>query len=217
MFSSSNRAQRIALLSVAFVAAAGLSACDDAPSKPKKAAMVKILPDTPPPPPPPKVEEKKPEPKEDKPQQQLNQPKQVEAPQPQALKSDEAAGDGPGNGMQSGAVSSDYAGGQIGQGAGEALANRFAFNNYANGLTRSLNDFLARDKDLKRRGYNVKVNVWLTADGRLERAELVGTTGDTDTDAALRTALGRFPGSSTPVPDKLPQPMRLLVTNRILG
>lgn len=217
MFLNHSCARRLALLSAAFLLAAGLSGCDDAPSKPKKATVVKILPDTPPPPPP-KPEEKKPEPEKiDKPQQQLNQPKQVEAPQPQALKSDEAAGDGPGNGMQSGAVNSDYAGGQIGQGAGEALASRFAFNSYANSLTRALNDFLARDKDLKRRGYNVKVHVWLQSDGRLERADLVGSTGDEQADAALRAALARFPGSATPIPDKLPQPMRLLVTNRILG
>jgi periplasmic protein TonB len=200
-----------------------LAACKDAPSRPKQAQSVKLLPDTPPPPPPPKPEEKRPEPKrEDKPQQQTPQPKPQPTPQQQALKSDEAPGQGAGSGLTSGAVTQDYsAGATSGTGAQvgstEVGSNRLAANVYANAATRAINDYLNRDKELKQLDYRLQVYVWLQADGRLERAELVGSTGNTEVDAALRRALERFPGTRSPLPDRLPQPLRLQVSNRMMG
>ena len=211
------QARCAAALAVALLAC-GLAGCDKSPP-PKKTQHVKLLPDTPPPPPPPPKEEKKPEPqKEEKPQPQVAQPKPVDAPQPQALKSDEAAGDGPGNGLVAGSVTKDYAGETIGGGTGPQVGmSRLAFTSYANATTRSLNEFLAREKDLKLQDYTVAVNLWLDADGSVKRAELAGSTGDPATDAALRTALARFPGGSARPPDNLPQPLRLRVSNRLMG
>jgi protein TonB len=198
-----------------------LCGCEKAPTKSKPAQSVRLLPDTPPPPPPPKQEEKRPEPrKEDKPQQQLAQPKQVPAPEQQALKSDEAAGQGPGNGMTAGAVTKDYTDGQIGTGStasGAGGASRLIFNNYAQTTTRALNDHLLRERGLRLSDYRLVVHVWLQADGRLLRAELAGSTGDTQLDASLREAMQRFPGSLSPLPDRMPQPLRLRVSNRMIG
>ncbi len=210
---------RLCALACALALLTALSGCGKEPAKKQKMATVKLLPDTPPPPPPPpKVEEKKPEPpKEDKPQQQPDQPKPVDAPAPQALKSDEAAGDGPGNGMAAGSVAKDYQGGEIGSGTGGEGGNRLAINAYAAAVTRSLNDFLARDKEVKRHDYKVQVHVWLEPDGHLLRAELIDTTGDAQADAALKAALGRFPGLKTTLPERMPQPMRLQVANRMIG
>jgi TonB family protein len=183
---------------------------------------VKLLPDTPPPPPP-KPEEKKPEPpKEDKAQPQLPAPKAAEQPpQPQALKTDEAAGTGPGNGMVAGAVTRDYSDQKIGgstiggnSDAGPSLA---LANSFANGLARSLNEFLARDRELRRADYRARVLVWLSPQGALQRVELVEGTGDAQTDEALRSAIRRFPGAATQPPERLPQPLRLQVTNRMIG
>lgn len=205
------------------VLAVALAACDAEPSKPKRMNTVKLLPDTLPPPPPPKVEEKRPEPqKDDKPQPQTPQPKPMEAPQQQALRSDEAAGTGPGNGLVAGEVTKDYVDQKIGQSIGggtpaEALGNRLAANTYANAATRALNEFLSRDKDVRKLDYQVRIDLWLTATGRLQRAELVGSTGNPEADQALRDALARFPGTAQPLPDRMPQPMRLLVTNRMMG
>jgi protein TonB len=203
----------------------GLSGCDKAPDKPRKTASVKLLPDTPPPPPPPpKPEDKPPPPKpDDKPAPQ-DAPKPADTPpQPAALKSDEAAGNGPGNGLSAGAVTQDYAGEKIGSaatvgGTGTADAGtRLAHTAYANATTRALNEFLARDKTVKLRDYQVHVSVWLTASGALQRAELTDSTGDADTDQALRAALARFPGSVAAPPPRLPQPLRLRVSNRMMG
>lgn len=200
---------------------AGLSGCNDAPTKPRQAQTVKLLPDTPPPPPP-KQEEKRPEPKrEDKPQPQTPQPKPQETPQAQALKSDEAPGQGAGSGLTSGAVTQDYTGGAPGAGTqvggGDGGTNRLVANAYAGAATRAINDHLNRDKDLKQADYRLQVHVWLQADGRLERAELLGSTGNTDLDTALRRALERFPGARGPLPERLPQPLRLQVSNRLMG
>jgi protein TonB len=199
-----------------------LAACDDKPPSTRKMQTVKLLPDTPPPPPPPPKPEDRPPPKpEDKPQQQ-EAPKPAEAPPQQALKSDEAAGAGPGNGLSSGAVTRDYTdqkigtGNNIGGGTGEDPAARLAANSYANAAARALNEFLVRDKEVKRLDYKVRVALWMSPAGGLERAELLGSTGDEKADQALRDALGRFPGFGTP-PARLPQPMRLLVTNRMMG
>jgi protein TonB len=199
-----------------------LAGCDGPSSPPRRQQVVRLLPDTPPPPPPPpKPEDRTPPRPDDKPQPQ-DVPKAAEA-QPQALKSDEAAGDGPGNGLSAGAVTQDYSDQKIGQASTiggvttDNPASRLALNSYANAATRTLNDYLARDKDVKRLDYKVRVEVWLTPSGTLDRAVMVGSTGDAPTDEALRGALTRFPGTGQPLPPKLPQPLRLLVSNRMMG
>ncbi len=213
------------LTPILLITLAGLVAgCSDGPDKPqRRQQMVKLLPDTPPPPPPPPKPEDKPPPKpEDKPQPQ-DVPKPAELPQAQALKSDEAAGDGPGSGLAAGAVTQDYTDQKLGQGQtlGGAPADnatqRLALNSYAQAATRALNEFLARDRDIKRLDYKVGVEIWLSASGTLQRAELMGSTGDPQTDQALREALTRFPGTGNAPPPSLPQPVRLLVSNRLLG
>jgi len=196
-----------------------LAGCDQAAPKVKRTQVVRLLPDTPPPPPPPPPkEEKKPEPqKDEKPQPAA--PKPVEAPQPQALKTDEAPGAGTGGGLVAGSVSRDYAGEQIGSGlsGADSAINRMALNAFANATTRALNDFLAREKDLKLANFQVAISLWLRPDGALERVELTGSSGDASLDRLLRAALNRFPGATARPPEKLPQPLRLLVSNRMLG
>jgi protein TonB len=200
-----------------------LGACGDGPAPPRKAQMVKLLPDTPPPPPPPPKPEDRPPPKPDDAPRPVDVPKPAEAPVQQALKSDEAAGDGPGNGLAAGAVSRDYTDQALGQsqviggGPAENLAGRLAANAFANAATRALNDYLSRDRAVKRLDYQVRVDLWLSPSGSLQRAELVGSSGDAQTDGALREALARFPGTGNPLPAQLPQPLRLRVTNRMLG
>ena len=213
------RALLLALLS----ATLALSGCSDKPDKPRKQQTLKLLPDTPPPPPPPPKTEDKPPPRaQDKPQPQ-QAPKPAEAPQPQALKSDEAAGNGAGSGMTAGAVKQDYLDQKIGTGttigstSADSGATRMAATAFGNAASKALNEFLTRDRGVKLRDYKVRVQLWVTATGALQRIELLDSTGDATTDEALRAALSRFPGTANPPPAKLPQPMRVLISNRLLG
>jgi periplasmic protein TonB len=184
----------------------------------RQTVKIAVLPDTPPPPPPPPKEEKKPDPeqKQDKPQQE--QPKQVEAPpEPQQLKMEGPAGDGP-SAFSSGNITSDYKGGAIGAGTGGTLADRMASNNFGNAAKRELNEFLNRDQALRRGGeFKLPVLLWVRADGSIERSSLEASSGNNDVDAALRLALSTFRGFRNPPPAGLPQPIRLQVTNRMSG
>jgi len=188
-------------------------------SAPKRQTVkIAVLPDTPPPPPPPK-EEKRPEPKpEDNEPQPQEQPKPLEAPpEPQQLKMEGAAGDGP-SAFTAGTVRSEYRGGEIGTGAGGTLADRMAGVNYGNVARRELGAFLNRDEAVRRAGdYRVPLALWLNADGSVARWELQGSTGNPAADAAIREALSRFKGFRAAPPSNLSWPMRLQLTNRMTG
>ncbi len=206
----------------AVLLALGLAACGDSPPPERRMQTVKLLPDTPPPPPPPPPKDKPPEPpKQDKPQPQAPQNK-PEPEQQAALKSDEAPGTDAGSGLVSGNVTTDYTDQKIGDkpqigGSGGDATSRLAAASFASSTTRALNEFLARESGLKRADYKAQVHLWLGQSGTLERVELVGSTGDSELDRQLKDAIRRFPGASAPPPQALQQPLRLLVTNRMLG
>lgn len=190
---------------------------DAPPATKRQVAKISILPDTPPPPPPPPKEEKKPPPPKEEPKQVMREePVKQDVPkQDQQIKMEGPSGDGP-SAFGAGAITQDYKGGTPGSGDGGGV-NRLVMNSYANAATRALNDYLAREKELKQQNYKVNVNLWLNADGTLQRAELAGSTGNENVDVMMREALARFPGTGRSVPERLPQPLRLLITNRMLG
>ena len=184
------------------------------PSGPKRQTVkISVLPDTPPPPPPPKVE-KPPEPErqETKPQPQQDQPKAQATPEPQQLKMDGPAGDGP-SAFAAGQVNSEYKGGDVGTGIGGG--DRLQFKLFASQLQRHIQASLARNSSIKLGDYRVNVQVWLTPSGEM-RVELASPSGDAKTDEALKQALSQLPPVSD-VPASLPQPIRLRITNRMTG
>lgn len=180
------------------------------PVQKKQVTRITVLPDTPPPPPPPPKEEPK-QPKETR-EVKVEQPKPVEMPQTEQLKMEGQAGEGS-SPFAAGAVRNDYIGGAIGSGKG-GLA-QFAF--FSNALQRHVQEELARNRKVKLGDYRVMVNIWIAADGAIRRAELAGSTGSADTDNALRTALTDIGPMRTGVPDNLPQPIKLRITNRLAG
>lgn len=207
----------LALVAGGFLVRSMMGKGGDGPKR--QNVKIAVLPDTPPPPPPPPKEEKKPEPKpeENKPQPQ-EQPKPVEAPpEPQQLKMEGAAGDGP-SAFSAGSVSSEYKGGAIGTGGGGTVGDRLAASSYGNAAKREIDTYLQRQAALKRAGdYAVPIQVWVRADGGLERFKLVGSTGSAETDQLIQDALARFPGFRNPPPSGLPQPISLKLTNRLIG
>lgn len=177
------------------------------PTHQRQVTKITVLPDTPPPPPPPPPKEQPRETKEIK----QDQPRPVDVPQEaQQLKMEGAAGEGA-SPFAAGTVSSDYIGGKVGDGNGM----QFAF--FSNALQRHIQDELARNRKLKQSDYRVTVKVWIGADGAIRRAELVGSTGNADTDRAIRAALTELGPMRTAVPENLPQPIKLRITNRMMG
>jgi protein TonB len=190
------------------------------PSAPtRQVTKISLVPDTPPPPPPPPREERRPEPKEQK-DVKVEQPKPVEAPPQQAeqLKMEGASGDGP-SAFASGDVTNEYKGGDVGStiGGGPAKPSRILFSSFTNALLRHIQDDLARNRNVKQIDYNVNVKVWLAPTGGIERVELVDSTGDQTTDAALTRAFAEIAAFKERHSADMPQPVRLKVKNRVTG
>ena len=183
---------------VGIVVRAGLSL--KGPAGPaRQVARIALLPDTPPPPPPP--------PPPDQPQiepkneikQQIDRPKLQTPPEPEPLKMEGQAGEGP-SPFAAGEVKNDYIGGDIGNGA--------RFEAYVGRVAQLIQDELARRRA---RVANAKVYLWLNRDGSVERYEINGASGDVE--RLLRTAmtdLGRFPEA----PQDMPMPMGLEISQR---
>jgi periplasmic protein TonB len=167
------------------------------PSAPKRqVARIMVLPDTPPPPPPP-PEEKPPPPKQEQPRQQIETPKPETPPEPQQLKMEGQAGDGP-SAFAAGDVKQEYIGGDIGNGS------RYAA--YVGRVEQRVQLELTRRKV---HASSVKVFLWLTPDGTIQRYKVDG--GDPDTERSVRSALGdlnRF--DEAPLAD-MPMPIGLRI------
>lgn len=181
----------------------------------RQTVKIAVLPDTPPPPPPPKPEKlPEPEKQELKPQMQQEQVKPQEAPpEPQQLKMDGPAGDGP-SAFAAGTVLSEYKGGEIGSGSGGGNKMQFAF--FTSQLQKHIQLQLAKNSSIKLKDYRVTVQVWLTTSGDFQRVELLSSTGDAEMDETLRGALDHM-AAIRDVPANLPQPIRLRITNRMTG
>lgn len=195
-----------ALLAVGvYFAAKAFMQTSGAPKKPPK---ISLLPDKapPPPPPPPKIEKKQDSPREQKEMKVDQAPKDAPPPDP-TLKMEGAAGEGPSM-FAAGRVTSDDLS-KLGAGGREPVVN--PFNSYANAIRNELQRQLARNPDLRRRQYRIEVRVWVGGDGSLRRTELLGSTGDGDTDENIRRAFAALPSFSEAPPPNMPQPIRLRI------
>lgn len=189
----------VVLLSIAGVAVMGGMSLVHGPVEPKRqVAHIMILPDTPPPPPPPE-EKKPPPPKEEAAPQPVNAPvpKVDTPPDPAPLKMEGAAGEG--NSMfQAGDVKQDYIGGDIGNGS------RYAA--YVARLEQRVQAELSRHK---LHVSNLKLFLWLTPDGTVQRYTVKG--GDEDASRSVREALSDFTrADEAPLAD-MPMPVGLSI------
>jgi protein TonB len=184
----------------------GLSALLGGKSKPppKPPKITLLAPSLPPPPPP---QEKKPDPPKEQKEIKVEQPVPKPAPpQPSPeLKMDGPAGNGP-SAFAAGKITSDDVS-KIGMGKG--MFN--PFNNYANLLKGELQRRFGKNNALRRKHYTIEVRVWVAGGGELKRFELVGSTGDSDTDEAIQQAMSSLPGFNQMPPANMPQPIRLRI------
>jgi protein TonB len=182
---------------VSFVVWGGMN-LSHGPAGPKRqVARIMILPETPPPPPPP--EEHKPQPK-DEPKQQVEAPKQETPPEPQPLKMEGQAGEGP-SAFAAGEVKQDYIGGDIGDGS--------RYSAYVGRLEQRIQAELLRHK---LRVENVRLFLWLLPDGSIQRISVAG--GDGEAERSVRTALAELNRvDEAPLAD-MPMPVGLQISAR---
>ena len=160
------------------------------------------------PPPPKPPEEKPPEPQKiDKPKEEVKldqpQPLQPEAPPP----TPGGIPDGPAGGM-----ATDLAAGSgIGIGGGSVGNERRSW--YSNMISRQLEDELRRAKRLQGKDYRVVAQIWFNPSGGVSRVQLDQGTGDSALDEALRQEILQT-SLRDPLPDDIPQPVRLRVVSR---
>jgi protein TonB len=173
--------------------------------RPPKPPKITLLEPPPPPPPPPKFEKKPDPPKEQKEIKEPPKPKEA-PPQPSPeLKMEGPAGDGP-SAFAAGKVTSDDVS-KIGTGNG--MFN--PFNNYANLIKGELQRYFSKNSELRRRHYTVEVHVWVAGGGEIKRFELIGSTGDSDTDGAIQQSMSTLKGFKQTPPANMPQPIRLRI------
>lgn len=214
--SSTGRRRNIVLMvgaGIAILAVIGFglkSLIGSSGSSSPKPPKISLLPNTPPPPPPPPKEEKKPEPPKENKEVREQPPEQKLTPPPETVMNG-PKGDAPSDFKAGNVTKEDYSGKNDGVkgGTGRGILN--PFNVYASSIKNELQKILARRSDLKRRQYRVEIHVWVGDDGKLRKSELLGTTNDADTDAAIRSALADLPAFSEPPPPRMPQPIRLRI------
>ncbi len=186
--------------------------------KHKTVTRIAILPDTPPPPPPPPPKEPpKEQPKEQPKEIKMEPPKPQEAPQPPAetLKMEGAAGDGP-SPFAAGTVTNEYKGGDVGTKIG-GKKGMAAYAWYTGQIKGRIEEVLAAEKGLGSAQYRLVVHLWLARDGRVERAELQGSSGDAATDELIRKALAGMGAIAEAPPEDMPQPVKLRITSKNTG
>lgn len=160
---------------------------------------IKLVPPPPPevkpPPEPPKmVEEQKIEPPVDKP---MDAPKDEPPPGPLALDAKgEAGSDAFGLGGKLGGA--DF----LGSGGGGTRFGHFAIL-MQNSISKSIHD----DEKLNAEKFRATVKVWLSDAGKIQRVQVLHTTGDVTTDNRIEQVIGAMPTLPEAPPKDMPQPI----------
>ena len=76
---------------------------------------------------------------------------------------------------------------------------------------------MAKDTALANGAYKLVVKVWVSANGKIQRHELVGSSGNAAVDVSINKALDDMPALSEGPPSDMPQPIKLRVTARSVG
>jgi periplasmic protein TonB len=180
-------------------------------SAPRKSEIVQIIlpPPPPPPPPPPKVELPKPKeepPKEDEMIEQEPVPDDEPPPDnsPAEAPSDDLSTGIAGNGPDMGLSSGTGNGGKIGGTGRKGGGSKFGW--YAAKVQTSIAEALRRHPSTRNAKMMLQVRVWPDANGRISRAQLVGSSGDAAVDQAIKNQiltglqLPQAPPADMPVP-----------------
>lgn len=162
-----------------------------------------------PPPPPPPEEEPPPPPEE--------QEEEVDVPEPEQ---DPTPTNEPPPGEQLGLDAEGTAGGDgfglaARPGGRELLGTGGSALTWYSGLVQTaVLAQLQDEKDARGGSYSVRVQLWVRADGSVERARLAQSSGNAERDRAIERALARIARISQPPPSEMPQPINLRIVSR---
>jgi protein TonB len=177
---------------------------DSGQPKPRQIQTISLV--QPPPPKPP--EEKPPEP------EKIEQPKEeirIDQPQPAPPDAPPPPAGGIPDGPAGGMATDLAAGSGIGIGGGPAGGERRDW--YSRLISRQLEDDLKRAKRLQGKDYRVVAQIWFNPAGGVSRVLLDKGTGDNELDEALRQEILQIT-LREPMPNDIPQPVRLRVVSR---
>lgn len=73
---------------------------------------------------------------------------------------------------------------------------------------------LTDDSTVRSGSYSVAVRIWVRHNGQIERASLIGTSGDKDRDRAIERVLAQMKQLPQPPPANMPQPINLKIVSR---
>jgi periplasmic protein TonB len=161
------------------------------------------------PPPPPETEPPPPPPPEE----------QVDVPEPQQQPDPVASNDPPpGNdlGLDAAGTGAGDGFGLVGRPGGRDLlaTGGSTFSWYGGVIKDAIQQQLADDPRVRSGSYSVRIRIWVKRNGEIERANLVGSSGDRERDRAIEQVLARMTQLPQPPPADMPQPINLKIDSR---
>ncbi len=169
----------------------------------------------PPPPPPPKPPEKPPEPPKVKEEVKIDQPKEEPKPAEPKAADEKPASDKPLAVDADGSAGSDGFGLAANRGGRDLLGTGGGGGGayYSGLLQREFFDALIRNRKLLKDEFRVVVKVWIGDDGRVQKADIVTSSGNAKFDEQIQSTLLEM-NPLKDVPPKSMRPMQLRLSNR---
>jgi type IV secretory pathway VirB10-like protein len=181
------------------------------PRKQQEMVMIK-----PPPPPPPTPPPPPPPPQQMQKQEMMEQqPVDADEAKPEAPEAPSAAigtnivGNGPADGFGLGRNTGGFMGGN-----NSARANRSQFGWYANQVIKSFSEALSKNPRTQNASFSIEAKIWSDAGGRVTRAKLVASTGDSSLDAAIKNEVLTGFQLKEPPPNGMPMPIVMRLSAR---
>lgn len=195
-------------MAVLFAAAAGFvylvvsSIMAPTPTQQKRVQQISLV--MPPPPPPPVEQPPEPEIEE-----------KVETPDPPPEPAEADAPTSPDLGVDADGSGSGDGFGLVGKKGGRDLLDGGPYAFYKGVLVSDIKAAIDEDRRLRRQPYRVTLSLWIGRDGRIERIELDGTTGDRVLDGSLHDVLAELRRVREVPPLEMPQPVKLRIVSRL--
>lgn len=187
---------------------------DTAATKREVAATPMLM--LPPPPPPPPEPEKLPEPEpEIEPEMVEPEPTPLDQPLDEAPPTPVESFSDPVSIAGEAQAGTDAFGTLAGRGGGMAGTGGLGSGSYARYVSAMLQQALLRDPRTRHLMFNeLRIDLWLDADGKTVRAELVRSSGNEKTDAAVLSLVRELEGIDARPPASLTFPMRVAMQGR---